>query len=173
MKVLSKSLNNQYLIVQLDENERTIVGAPFAALDIAKGKTQTLDNICNKGSSVQEVEKFVANKMKSFKYSIMALRHLKYLDHKEPQIKHTTISWGNTQLMEELFILFGGDRNELRERTKCIGHHYRFKFVMDKLDRESQKDNAIFEKGFIHYNGIINRPTRCFTLKEKIKTSDE
>ena len=172
MKVLSKSLNNQYLIVQLDENERTQVGVPFAALDTSKGETQTLDNICNKGSSVQEVEKFVANKMKSFKYSIMALRHLKYLDHKEPQIKHTTISWGNTQLMEELFILFGGDRNELRERTKCIGHHYRFKFVMDKLDRESKRENAIFEKGFIHYNGIINRPTRCFSLKDDIKTSD-
>lgn len=101
------------------------------------------------------------------KYSLIAKQYLEELDKKEPKIKHKTISWGNAQMMEDLFILFGGDRNKLREKTGCIGHHYRFKFVMDKLDRESQKDNAIFEKGFIHYNGIINRPTRCFTLKEE------
>lgn len=100
------------------------------------------------------------------KYSLIAKQYLEELDKKEPQVKHRIISWGNAQMMEELFILFGGDRDKLREKTGCIGHHPRFKFVMDKLDRESQKENAIFEKGFIHYNGIINRPTRCFTLKE-------
>lgn len=58
------------------------------------------------------------------------------------------------------------------ERTKCIGHHARFKYVMDRLDRESKEKDAIFEKCYINYPGIINRPTRCFILKEGDK-SDE
>ena len=102
------------------------------------------------------------------KYSLIAKEYLEELDKKEPEIKHRIISWGNPQMMEELFILFGGDRYELRERTGCIGHHDRFKYVMDRLDRKSKKENAIFEKGFIHYNGIIKRPTRCFTLKKVV-----
>ena len=100
------------------------------------------------------------------KYSLIAKEYLEELDRKEPGIQHRIISWGNLQMMEYLFILFGGDRYELRKRTGCIGHHDRFKYVMDRLDRESKKENAIFEKGFIHYTGIIKRPTRCFTLKE-------
>lgn len=107
-----------------------------------------------------------ANRGTVLKYSLIARGYLEELDKKEPFVKHKIISWGNIQMMEDLFELFGGDRYALRERTGCIGHHFRFKFVMDRLDRESKKDNAIFEKGFIHYNGIINRPTRCFTLKE-------
>ena len=51
------------------------------------------------------------------------------------------------------------------KKTGSIGHHFRFKFVMDRLDRESKQKDSIFEKGYIHYNGIINRPTRCFILK--------
>lgn len=100
------------------------------------------------------------------KYSLIAKAYLKELDKKEPGIKHQIISWDNLQMMEDLFVLFGGDRYKLRERTGCIGHHYRFKYVMDRLDRESKKENAIFEKSFIHYTGIIKRPTRCFTLKD-------
>lgn len=103
----------------------------------------------------------------SQKYSLIAKEYLKELDKKEPYIKHRMITWGNMQMMEDLFMLFGGDRYELRERGGCIGHHDRFKYVMDRLDRECKKENAIFEKGFIHYNGIIKRPTRCFTLKEQ------
>lgn len=102
------------------------------------------------------------------KYSLIAKAYLEELDKKEPGIKHKMITWGNIQLMEDLFIRFGGDRDEIRERTDCIGHHFRFKFVMDRLDRESKKPDAIFEKRYIHYNGIINRPTRCFSLKEDV-----
>lgn len=101
------------------------------------------------------------------KYSIIAKEYLQKLDKEEPEVKHRIISWGNLQMMEELFILFGGNRNKLRERTGCIGHHERFKYVMDRLDRESKKKNALFVKGYICYRGIINRPTRCFTLKER------
>jgi hypothetical protein len=76
------------------------------------------------------------------------------------------VTWGDCQMMEDLFELFGGDRDHLREVTGHIGHHFRYKYVMDKLDRESTKPDAIFNKYYICYNGIINRPTRCFKLKE-------
>ena len=99
----------------------------------------------------------------SQKYSIIAFNYLKTLDEKDPSVIHTTISWGNTQMMEELFDLFGGDRAKLRK--KCLGHHYRYKYVMDKLDREASKNDAIFMKGYIKYPGIINRPTRSFKIK--------
>lgn len=99
------------------------------------------------------------------KYSLIAKAYLEELDQKEPFAKHRMIAWGNCQMMEDLFVRFGGDRQKIRERTGCIGHHYRYKFVMDRLDRESRKPGAICEKGFIHYTGIIKRPTRCFTLK--------
>lgn len=102
------------------------------------------------------------------KYSLIAKEYLAELDAKEPVIKHTMVTWGDFQLMEDLFDLFGGDRIKLKEKTGYAGYHYRFKFVMDKLDRESKKENAIFEKGYICYNGLINRPTRCFTLKIRI-----
>lgn len=46
-------------------------------------------------------------------------------------------------------------------------HKYGFKLVMDRLDRESQRPDPIFRKGYICYNGIINRPTRCFTVIDK------
>lgn len=101
----------------------------------------------------------------SQKYSIIARDYLAKLDLKEPGVPHLIITWGNIQLMEDLFLLYGGDRDSLRERTGCVGHHYRFKFVMDRLDRESRQPGAIFEKRYIHYTGIINRPTRCFKLK--------
>lgn len=106
------------------------------------------------------------------KYSEIARNFLQDKDKKEPYIVHRGIYWGNTQDMEDLFILFGGDRKKVYERTKCIGHHARFKYVMDRLDRESKEKDAIFEKCYINYPGIINRPTRCFVLKEGDK-SDE
>lgn len=43
---------------------------------------------------------------------------------------------------------------------------------MDKLDRESKKTDAIFEKGFIKYTGIIKKPTRCFSLKDKTSINE-
>lgn len=105
-------------------------------------------------------------KTERLKYSLIAKAYLEELDRKEPGIKHKMITWGSCEHMENLFILFGGDRDEIRERTGCVGHHFRYKFVMDRLDRESKKPGAIFEKCFIHYSGIIKRPTRCFRLKE-------
>lgn len=101
------------------------------------------------------------------KYSLIAKAYLEELDKKDPSIQHKIITWGNLEMMEDLFKLFGGDRKVIINKTNNIGHHFRFKFVMDRLDRESKKKNAIFQKGFISYNGIINRPTRCFTLKEQ------
>ena len=99
------------------------------------------------------------------KYSLIAKEYLEELDRKEPNIKHTMITWGNIQMMEDLFVLFGGDREKVRKQSGCIGHYPRFKYVMDRLDRESKKPDAIFAKYYIHYNGIVNRPTRCFKLK--------
>ena len=101
----------------------------------------------------------------SLKYSQIAKEYLAELDQKEPHVQHRMVTWGNCQQMEDLFERFGGDRDALRERTGCIGHHARYKFVMDRLDRESKLPDAIFTKGYIRYTGIINRPTRCFTLK--------
>lgn len=101
------------------------------------------------------------------KYSLIAKAYLEELDTTEPGRKHKMITWGNCQMMEDLFKRFGGDRDKLYERTGCVGHHFRYKFVMDKLDYESKKPDAIFEKYYIRYDGIINRPTRCFKLKEE------
>ena len=103
------------------------------------------------------------------KYSKIALAYLRDLDQKEPGIEHKMITWGNLQMMEDLFCLFGGDSKEMFQKTGCLGHHYRFKFVMDRLDRESRRKDSIFKKGYLHYSGIINRPTRCFKVKENIQ----
>ena len=83
-------------------------------------------------------------------------------------IKYDKVCYGNLDDMESLFILFGGDRDkELKKSTSWNNYIYRkFKFVLDKLDRESKKPDAIFEKRFIRYSGIIKTPTRCFILKE-------
>lgn len=99
------------------------------------------------------------------KYSLIAKAYLEELDRKDPSVEHKMITWGDCQMMEELFDLFGGNREDIINRTSNMGHHFRYKFVMDKLDRESKKQDSIFEKGYIHYSGIINRPTRCFALK--------
>lgn len=101
------------------------------------------------------------------KYSLIAKAYLEELDIKESSIQHKIITGGNLEMMEDLFKLFGGDREDIVNKTNNIGHHFRFKFVMDRLDRESKKKDAILKNGFIRYNGIINRPTRCFTLKEQ------
>ncbi len=73
------------------------------------------------------------------KYSLIAKAYLEELDKKEPSVQHRMITWGDCQLMEDLFDLFGGNREDIIKRTGNIGHHFRFKFVMDKLDRESKQ----------------------------------
>lgn len=104
-------------------------------------------------------------------YSKIAKKYLEDLSRKD-NIKYNMVCYGNLTDMEELFDLFGGDRNyKYQERINkgwMPGNfvHWRFTFVMNKLDRESKKSGALFKKGYICYNGIINRPTRCFTLKE-------
>lgn len=101
-------------------------------------------------------------------YSKIALKYLQELSKKDG-INYNMVCYGNLQDMEDLFDLFGGDRKKLDERNLIGGQgvRYRFKYVMDKLDKESKKPDAIFKKGFIHYTGIINKPTRCFSLKEQ------
>lgn len=71
--------------------------------------------------------------------------------------------------MEDLFDLFDGDRKELKTNGKIayIGHNYRFQFVLNKLDKESKQPNALFEKQYLNYPGIINKPTRAFKIKKK------
>lgn len=100
-------------------------------------------------------------------YSKIALNYLQELSRKDG-IDYKMVCYGNLQDMEDLFDLFGGDRKKLAEQNLVGGQgvRYRFKYVMDKLDKESKKPDAIFEKSFIHYNGIIKKPTRCFCLKE-------
>ena len=99
-------------------------------------------------------------------YSKIALKYCK---------EHNTdmVTRGNLSQMEDLLDLFdptARDRLEEQSRYKddvCMAKYItkKAKFVLDKLDRESKRPNAIFRKGYICYNGIINRPTRCFEIK--------
>ena len=99
-------------------------------------------------------------------YSKIALQYCK-----EHEI--TLITRGDLNVMEDLLELFGGDRNELQNQSTYDGEFYmgnyitrKAQFVLNKLDRESKRPNAIFKKCYICYNGIINRPTRAFEIKE-------
>ena len=88
----------------------------------------------------------------------------------------TMVTYGNLNMMENLATLFGWDdaRNrrfieKYKVGTECGPwelHRARFQFVLEKLDRESKQENALFKKYYLNYPGIINRPTRCFELKE-------
>lgn len=101
-------------------------------------------------------------------YSKIALKYLQELSKREG-VNYTYICWGNLNDMEELFDLFGGDRDYLYKKPEWSQGRwirYKFQFVMNKLDIESKRPDAIFKKGYICYNGIINRPTRCFYLEE-------
>ena len=106
--------------------------------------------------------------MDSQHYSKIALKYLQDLSQKNG-LEYTMICYGDIGNMEELFVLFGGNRNKQASKANSWnGYIYnKFKFVMDKLDRESKKPDAIFEKYYISYPGIIKRPTRCFQIKEK------
>lgn len=80
------------------------------------------------------------------KYSLIAKEYLEELDKKDPLIQHKIITWGNLEMMEDLFKLFGGDREDIIKKTNNVGHHFRFKFVMDRLDRESKKKMLYLKK---------------------------
>lgn len=77
------------------------------------------------------------------------------------------VTRGDLCMMEDLFDLFGGDREKTLKKSKCMAQYTTAKveFVLNRLDRESQKPDALFTKGTICYNGIVNRPTRCFRIK--------
>lgn len=96
-------------------------------------------------------------------YSKIALKYLQELSQKDG-IDYKMVCYGNLQDMEDLFDLFGGNRKKLAEQNLVGGQgvRYRFKYVMDKLDKESKKPDAIFEKSFIHYNGIIKNRQGVF-----------
>ena len=95
---------------------------------------------------------------------------LKYIQEKiaQGELHYNMVTYGNLDMMEDLFDLFGGDREEISRKATCPHNNIQRKFgyVMNRLDRESKKPDAIFRKGYICYNGIINRPTRCFIVKE-------
>lgn len=111
------------------------------------------------------------------KWSKVAKAHLDEINKREIEkygdkaVIQTMITQGDLELMEELVDLFM-DRHAIGKKFADLGygpgyyHRYCFKIVIDRLDRESRQPDAIFRKGYICYNGIINRPTRCFVLKE-------
>ena len=101
-------------------------------------------------------------KKESQRYSKITLHYLQ--EHPE---HGGMVTYGDLSLMEDLFDLFGGDRKELKRIGKVayIGHNYRFQFVLNKLDKESKQPDAIFEKRYMNYPGIINKPTRAFRIK--------
>lgn len=99
-------------------------------------------------------------------YSKIALEYIKQ-NVEAGQIHYDMVTYGKLNMMEDLFDLFGGDREYIDKHPDWSWghwHRYRFQFVMNKLDAESKKSDAIFKKGYICYNGIINRLTRCFEL---------
>lgn len=98
------------------------------------------------------------------KYSKIAKAYLEEISIKD-NLEQDMVCYGNLDDMEELFDRFGGNHDN--GRILGEGQRYRFQYVMNKLDKESKEFNALFEKGYICYNGIINRPTRCFTLIKK------
>lgn len=103
-------------------------------------------------------------------YSKIALQYCK---------EHDTnmVTRGNLDMMEELLELFDPTaRDRLLDQSMYKGEvcyatyiTKKAQFVLNRLDRESKRPGAIFKKGYICYNGIINRPTRCFTIKEEYK----
>lgn len=81
--------------------------------------------------------------------------------------QYKVVAWGNVEDMEKLFVLFGGNAEQLAKKYNTTKHSPRFAYVMDKLEYESQKKDAIFTKDYITYKDVITRPTRCFILKEE------
>lgn len=99
-------------------------------------------------------------------WSKIAKAHLDEINKKEIELHgdkaviQTMITQGDLQLIEKLLDLFC-DRQAITKKFTDLGcgpyyHKYGFKLVMDRLDRESQRPDAIFRKGYICYNGIIN-----------------
>lgn len=101
-------------------------------------------------------------------YSKIAKQYLEELS-KEWGMSFTMICWGNLDDMEELFDRFGGDRDKMHQKAVSFNDYInkKFSYVMNRLDYESKKPDAIFKKGYIEYTGILRHPTRCFELIRK------
>lgn len=92
-------------------------------------------------------------------YSKIALKYLKEKSKKDG-IDYTMICYGNKVDIENLFVLFSN------KTSKLYDFSYKFKYVMDRLDKESQENNALFIKDYLHYLGLNGKSTRCFVLKQ-------
>ena len=83
------------------------------------------------------------------------------------------VYYGDLDVMEDLADLFGWEECKSKDYIERYGigglHRKRFQFVLDKLDYESSKPDALMHKMYINYPGIINKPTRCFIIKEELK----
>lgn len=83
------------------------------------------------------------------------------------------VYYGDLDIMEDLADLFGWDKSKDSIYIEKYGigglHKKRFQFVLNKLDYESSKPDALMRKMYINYPGIINKPTRCFIIKEELK----
>lgn len=103
-------------------------------------------------------------------YSKIAFNYIKE-KIKQGDVHCNMVTYGNLGMMEDLFDLFGGDRNYIRNHDLSMHQwqSYRFNYVMNRLERESKKSTALFKKIYISYRGIINRPTRGFKIIENNK----
>lgn len=104
-------------------------------------------------------------------YSKIALKYLKeYKTEFCPTaLVNPSITWGDPNMMENLYDLFGGDRDYLAKHPMSVSAwiNYKYSFVMNKLDRESQQPDAIFKKGYMTYSGTSLGRCRCFYVEEK------
>lgn len=82
------------------------------------------------------------------KYSKIAKQYLENMSKKD-NLKYTLICFGNFDDMENLFDLFGGDRESKKVLTNQGLHayiRYKYQFVLNKLDKESKELNSLFER---------------------------
>lgn len=105
-------------------------------------------------------------------YSKIARDYIYSIREKEDPYR-SGVYVGDTNMMEDLATLFGWDNIDTslyyKECEEDDPKLAKFKFVLDKLDKESGKRRSIFKKVYINCPEIVDRPTRCFILKEFIQ----
>lgn len=79
----------------------------------------------------------------------------------------TVISRGNLTLMHDIFerAVELGAKPKPEKKSHCFYDHIR---VLNALQRDER-----FTMGYINYPGIINRPTRCFELKDTLSNTNK
>lgn len=93
-------------------------------------------------------------------YSLIAAKYLsnKHID---------SIMYGDIATLNALFDLFGKHKN-FADTVET--RNYKAQYVLNKLDIESRRPDAIFIKTFVKshlsHKGIIERQARCFVLKQ-------